>query len=198
MAVELAKVALWLHSFTIGAPLSFLDHHLVCGNALFGERVKPVMDWAFGGNLLVNEMVQRARGSARGMAMVEDLTDADITEAKSSKRLFDDVQRITKDLRAFMDLVHGVRWSGGGDKVRTRAIIRLQRGDFGDPVGLLAGEIAPPRISDAQQKLLEGAETKHSLIEKKAIADAKERSAIPDIIEEVRADLLPLNALDFG
>ena len=28
MAVELAKTALWLHTFTVGAPLSFLDHHL--------------------------------------------------------------------------------------------------------------------------------------------------------------------------
>jgi type II restriction/modification system DNA methylase subunit YeeA len=26
MAVELAKVSLWLDAFTIGAPLSFLDH----------------------------------------------------------------------------------------------------------------------------------------------------------------------------
>jgi len=31
MAVELAKVALWLHSFTVGAPLSFLDHHFEDG-----------------------------------------------------------------------------------------------------------------------------------------------------------------------
>jgi hypothetical protein len=189
MAVELAKVALWLHSFTIGAPLSFLDHHLVCGNALFGERVRPVMDWAYGGNLLINQMVQKARGSARGMAMVEELTDADITEAKSSKSLFDEVQAVTKDLRAFMDLVHGVRWSGGGNKVRTRAINRLQRGDFGDPAGLLKGEIAPPKISNAQQKLLDGAEDKHklSLTDKKAIADAEERCAIPNILDEVRA-----------
>ncbi len=36
MAVELAKVSLWLHTFTVGAPLSFLDHHLRCGNSLFG------------------------------------------------------------------------------------------------------------------------------------------------------------------
>ena len=36
MAVELSKVALWLHTFTVGAPLSFLDHHLRCGNSLFG------------------------------------------------------------------------------------------------------------------------------------------------------------------
>src|SRR5665811_770575 len=34
MAVELAKVALWLHTFTVGAPLSFLDHHLRCGDSL--------------------------------------------------------------------------------------------------------------------------------------------------------------------
>ena len=35
MAVELAKVALWLRTFTVGAPLSFLDHHLRCGDSLF-------------------------------------------------------------------------------------------------------------------------------------------------------------------
>ena len=44
MAVELAKLSLWLHSFTVGAPLSFLDHHLRCGDLLFGEFVHPVED----------------------------------------------------------------------------------------------------------------------------------------------------------
>lgn len=37
MAVELAKVSLWLHCFTLGAPLSFLGHHLKTGNSLVGE-----------------------------------------------------------------------------------------------------------------------------------------------------------------
>lgn len=36
MAVELAKVSLWLHTFTVGAPLSFIDHHLASGDSLFG------------------------------------------------------------------------------------------------------------------------------------------------------------------
>jgi len=36
MAVELAKVSLWLDCFTLGAPLSFLDHHLRWGNSLIG------------------------------------------------------------------------------------------------------------------------------------------------------------------
>ena len=34
LTVELAKVSLWLHSFTVGAPLSFLDHHLRRGDSL--------------------------------------------------------------------------------------------------------------------------------------------------------------------
>jgi hypothetical protein len=36
MAVELARTALWLEGFEEGRPLSFLDHHLRCGDALMG------------------------------------------------------------------------------------------------------------------------------------------------------------------
>ena len=42
LAVELAKLSLWLHSFTVGAPLSFLDHHLRWGNSLIGADVRTV------------------------------------------------------------------------------------------------------------------------------------------------------------
>ncbi|HEX8413205.1 MAG TPA: hypothetical protein VF637_04890, partial [Sphingomicrobium sp.] len=46
MAVELAKVALWLHTFTVGAPLSFIDHHLRAGDSLFGLWVRDAIDKA--------------------------------------------------------------------------------------------------------------------------------------------------------
>jgi hypothetical protein len=36
MALELTKVNLWLMAVDPGRPLSFLDHHLVCGNSLLG------------------------------------------------------------------------------------------------------------------------------------------------------------------
>ncbi|WP_333661736.1 Eco57I restriction-modification methylase domain-containing protein [Acinetobacter sp.] len=36
MALELARTALWLEGFEDGQPLSFLDHHLQCGDALLG------------------------------------------------------------------------------------------------------------------------------------------------------------------
>ncbi len=45
MAVELAKLSLWLDCFPWGAPLSFLGHHLKCGNSLIGADIKTVCSW---------------------------------------------------------------------------------------------------------------------------------------------------------
>jgi hypothetical protein len=36
MALELARMALWLEAYTPETPLAFIDHHLVCGDALLG------------------------------------------------------------------------------------------------------------------------------------------------------------------
>ncbi|MGO9584418.1 MAG: Eco57I restriction-modification methylase domain-containing protein [Acidimicrobiales bacterium] len=41
MAVELAKVNLWLDAMEPGKPLSFLEHHVVCGNGVIG--ITPAM-----------------------------------------------------------------------------------------------------------------------------------------------------------
>ena len=39
MAVELAKLALWLETVAVAAPLTFLDHHLLCGDSLLGTTM---------------------------------------------------------------------------------------------------------------------------------------------------------------
>lgn len=39
LAVELAKLSLWLESYAEGLPLTFLDHRLVCGDSLTGPFV---------------------------------------------------------------------------------------------------------------------------------------------------------------
>lgn len=39
LAVELAKLSLWLSTVAKDRPLSFLDHHLRCGNSLIGVKV---------------------------------------------------------------------------------------------------------------------------------------------------------------
>jgi len=51
MAVELAKVSLWITSAVTDLPLNFLDHHIKCGNSLIGATpellAKGVPDAAF-------------------------------------------------------------------------------------------------------------------------------------------------------
>lgn len=52
LAVELCKVALWLEAHNPGKPLSFLDHHIKCGDAIVGfarreEMERGVPDEAF-------------------------------------------------------------------------------------------------------------------------------------------------------
>ena len=51
MAVELCKVNLWLEALEPGKPLSFLEHHIQCGNSLLGATPallkKGIPDEAF-------------------------------------------------------------------------------------------------------------------------------------------------------
>ncbi len=51
MSVELCKVALWMEAMEPGKPLSFLDHHIQCGNSLLGTTpallAKGIPDDAF-------------------------------------------------------------------------------------------------------------------------------------------------------
>ena len=44
MAVELCKVSLWMEATEPGKPLSFLDHHIICGNSLLGTTPRLLND----------------------------------------------------------------------------------------------------------------------------------------------------------
>ncbi len=44
LAVELCKVSLWLEALEPGKPLSFLDHHILVGNSLFGATPAAIAD----------------------------------------------------------------------------------------------------------------------------------------------------------
>ena len=44
LAVELAKLSLWLDTVAPGEPLSFLDHHLRCGNSLIGAWIDDLAE----------------------------------------------------------------------------------------------------------------------------------------------------------
>jgi len=108
MAVELAKVSLWLHSFTIGAPLSFLDHHLRCGNSLIGttaQEAEAKMTKEESGqlNLLTGPFVGLLR-AAEIMRGVSVLSDATFAEVEQSERLFRSFDEAAKPYKRLLDI----------------------------------------------------------------------------------------------
>ena len=59
MAVELARLWIWIHTFVPGLPLSFLDHALVRGNSLIGVATIDEVAVALGGNALFGQGVRK-------------------------------------------------------------------------------------------------------------------------------------------
>lgn len=111
MAVELAKTALWLHTFTVGAPLSFLDHHLKCGDSLHGERLPAVQQELQGlGMLFQQGELDRLALAAANLARVADLTDVDIAEARLSRKLAREAGEQVAPLHALLDFWRALRW----------------------------------------------------------------------------------------
>ena len=111
LTVELAKVSLWLHSFTVGAPLSFLDHHLRCGDSLVGLRVpEATADLNRLGGLFASSAIAGAEAATIGMQRIEEMSDADVGEVRESAELFRGVEDTTADLRGLLDFLCGLRW----------------------------------------------------------------------------------------
>ena len=110
IAVELARLALWIHTFVPGLPLSFLDHSLVEGNSLTGiatlDEAVDVLDpkAAHGTVSLYREQMvtflERAENALRRMARITEATAAEVekvraaweeaaTAVEPARRLFD-------------------------------------------------------------------------------------------------------------
>ena len=122
LTVELAKVSLWLHSFTVGAPLSFLDHHLRCGDSLVGLRVGDATDELHRlGGMFASSAIAGAEAATEGMQSIEEMSDADVAEVRKSAALFHAVEKKTAELRRLLNALCGLRWFTAGMKKKDRA-----------------------------------------------------------------------------
>ena len=131
LTVELAKVSLWLHSFTVGAPLSFLDHHLRCGDSLIGLRVSDATkELARLGGLFASSAIAGAEAATSGMQRIEEMSDADVSEVRESASLFVEVEETTADLRGLLDFLCGLGWQTAGMNKTTRRAFEAPLVDF--------------------------------------------------------------------
>ena len=131
LTVELAKVSLWLHSFTVGAPLSFLDHHLRCGDSLIGMRVQgSIEELRRLSGLFASSAIQAAENATGGMQRIEEMSDADVAEVRESAALFRGVEETTAEMRGLLDFLCGLRWLTAGMKKKERTAFESPLVDF--------------------------------------------------------------------
>jgi hypothetical protein len=114
LAVNLAKLSLWLNCFATEHRLTFLDHHLRCGNSLIGIRSikqlasiperkkdgtknKKAQGLLFNYNDLSKILADAAKGAASITQIQEDDTDR-------QKSLLDETLTATSRLRPLADL----------------------------------------------------------------------------------------------
>ena len=127
MAVELAKVSLWLKTISKDKPLSFLDHRLKCGNSLIGAKLLDVA-W-YPSELLSGKEKKDAEkrkkereqgqqtfeipfieGVADLIAEIDKETDETITGILHKKEIFDKLTESNeyKRLKTICDLYTGL------------------------------------------------------------------------------------------
>ncbi|NPB04310.1 MAG: hypothetical protein GXO39_07875 [Thermotogae bacterium] len=154
LAVELAKVSLWLHTFTVGAPLSFLDHHIKCGNSLIGADPEEVgrviktsgrlLGWVFEDIMKVVEKIKQ----------IEEISDADITEVERSAELYKNAAKIIEPYKRILDIYVADMFLRPEKKKEIKnylSPLALIDGSRGNPLQVVSGKV---QLHDRYKELL--------------------------------------------
>ena len=105
LAVELAKVSLWLRTLAAEQPLAFLDHHLKTGNSLVGSDIEAVLTGGSddirseSGQLTLQQSFDRTRQHAieHVMNRFQDLLSIDNETLEDAKEMEDVYDTVRKD-----------------------------------------------------------------------------------------------------
>ena len=108
LAVQLARLAVWIHTFVPGLPLSFLDHNLVHGNALVGVGTLDEIREKFEALSLpifpvdAQSLLGRAAGPLRRLANINDASLQDIADAREALQ---EAREAIRSTEALCDLI---------------------------------------------------------------------------------------------
>lgn len=115
VAVQLARLALWIHTFVPGLPLSLLDRTLAHGNSLVGiARLEEFEEEAEGGNMpLLNLDAGIFLGEARdALARLGRLAEATKAEVTAARRAWHEADAAIAPTRALCDILTASRIEG--------------------------------------------------------------------------------------
>ena len=104
MAVELARLSLWIHTFVPGLPLGLLDQNLVQGNSLVGiatfDEASELMRTESGSlfSFVAAERLEAVREPLEKLGRLTDANDAEIAEARELYTRMREATRSEADL----------------------------------------------------------------------------------------------------
>lgn len=144
LAVELAKLSLWLITTSKGRPFSFLDHNLKCGDSLLGVsdvnqliqfRMKP--DPNGNGSLMSETIRQTLDVVLKEREEIRSMRDRDITDIRLAETKNTKVENLIRNIRDYADYFIGEVLVAGKPTKKTAA--RLDAAAL-DGEALLSGD----------------------------------------------------------
>jgi len=127
MAVELAKLSLWLVTLAKGKPFGFLDHKLKCGDSLVGLTKKQILglSWKRDKPRQLDWLVQKLEeGLKEAFGWRNAIQDFDEFDYDEKKQVFEEFENQIADARLVGDLVVAAFF--GADKDKGREELRGQ------------------------------------------------------------------------
>ncbi|MYE60905.1 MAG: hypothetical protein F4235_02350 [Candidatus Dadabacteria bacterium] len=135
MAVELARLSLWIHTFVPGLPLSLLDHNLIQGNSLVGiasfEEASELFQTESGDlfSFVASERLGAVREPLERLARLTDASNAEIREARE---LYAGMRRAIRSERELFTLLAASRTNSGIHEAIAEGRVATALDDPGD------------------------------------------------------------------
>lgn len=129
MAVEMAKLSLWLITMSKGKPFEFLDHSLKCGDSLLGItdprqvenfHIKPERGKELHAHSLSGFYTATTRAAFQRAAelrkKLEDMATEGVEDATEKDRLLREADQATEQVRLLADLVIAAAFKTAGQR----------------------------------------------------------------------------------
>lgn len=108
LAVELAKLALWLETVAVNRPLTFLDHHFRTGNSLVGARIAELGALPDEKGLFSKPFVRTLESKIpqllKPLSEIEKLPSRDTSQVKAKERLLAELDTARLPFRHVADV----------------------------------------------------------------------------------------------
>lgn len=130
LAVEMAKLSLWLITLDKNLPFTFLDHSLKCGDSLVGASEDDFQRWAHSdrspqGSLFDQVLQEQLETAKEKRTQLQSFQVVDIHDIERKKQMLKEADEVVGKIKLGCDLIIGVNLLGVGENEQQNLLNRL-------------------------------------------------------------------------